>query len=133
MNKIIMIGNVATDPQSHTTQAGVSLVRFRIAVQRRFKDSSGQRVSDFFDAVAWRNTADYVSRFVQKGDRVGIDGSLQTRQYDTQDGRKATAVEIVVESIDHLTRRNAETQSAGTEGTTDRPGFTEVQDDELPF
>lgn len=77
MNKIILIGNLTRDPESSTTQGGVNFTRFTIAVNRTFTNSAGERVADYFDVICWRQLAERCARFLFKGSKVGICGSVQ--------------------------------------------------------
>ena len=126
-----MIGNISTAPKAHTTQGGISRSTFDIAVQRKYKNSEGRYDADFFTVVAWRETADFCNRYLDKGRRVAVEGSLQVRSYTAQDGSRRWTTEIVAEHI--------ETQDKPKDSQQDRPqqtaqdGFTEVEDDELPF
>ena len=86
MNKVILIGNLANDPEPFTTQSGVSRSTFRIAVQRRFANAQGVREADFLTVVAWRQTADFCNRYLTKGRKVAVEGSIQVRSYDAQEG-----------------------------------------------
>ena len=103
MNKVILIGHLAADPESRTTQSGVAQCTLRLAVQRRFTDKqSGKRESDFFNVVCWRQTAEFVNKYALKGRKVAIEGSLQTRSYDAQDGSKRYVTEIVADRVELL-------------------------------
>ena len=108
MNKVILIGNLANDPEARTTQSGISQSTFRIAVQRRFANQQGVREADFLTVVAWRQTADFCNRYLSKGRRVAVEGSIQTRSYDAQDGSKRYVTEIIAESVEALDSRNNE-------------------------
>ena len=144
MNKVILIGNLANDPEARTTQSGVSQSTFRIAVQRRFANQQGVREADFFTVIAWRQTADFCNRYLAKGRRVAVEGSIQNRSYDAQDGSKRYVTEIIADSIEAVGGRE---EAAGgprprDNGPTPPPArpaapamndFTEVDDDELPF
>lgn len=126
MNKVIMIGNLAADPEARTTQSGISQSTFRIAVQRRFANAQGVREADFFTVVAWRQTADFCNSYLTKGRKVAVEGSIQTRQYDAQDGSKRWVTEIIADSVEALSAaQEARQKPADT--------FTEVDDDDLPF
>ena len=144
MNKVILIGNLANDPEARTTQSGVSQSTFRIAVQRRFANAQGVREADFLTVVAWRQNADFCNRYLTKGRRVAVEGSIQNRSYDAQDGSKRYVTEIIADSIEAVGGR--EEASGGPRprdnGPTPPPArpaapamndFTEVDDDELPF
>ena len=142
MNKAILIGNLANDPESRTTQSGIAQCTFRLAVQRRFANQQGVREADFLTIVCWRQTAELCARYLSKGRKVAVEGSIQTRSYDAQDGTKRYVTEIVAENVEFLSSREE-----GQRGGYDAPaapaprqqapmangGFTEVDDDELPF
>lgn len=132
MNKVILIGRMTADPEVKTTNGGVSVCTFRIAVDRKFKNKDGVREADFISCVAWRNTAEFIGKYVTKGRKVSVEGSLQTRSYDAQDGSKRHVTEVAVESIETLDRAQEGAQGASG-GKPSNSGFTEVEDDELPF
>lgn len=100
MNKVIMIGRIASEIEMRNTQSGVVTCSFRLAVNRRFKNAAGERVADFFSVVCWRQTAEFVMRYFNKGDAIAIEGSLQTRSYDAQDGSKRYFTEIVADNVE---------------------------------
>lgn len=136
MNKVILIGNIASDPESRTTQSGVAQCSFRLAVQRRFKGANGERETDFLPVICWRQTAEFAQRYLAKGRKVAVDGSIQTRSYDAQDGSKRYVTEIIADSVEAVGGREDGAQSArGTQKPAQNPqeGFTDVNDDELPF
>lgn len=133
MNKVIMIGNLAADPESRTTQSGIAQCTLRIAVQRRFPNASGQRESDFFNVVCFRQTAEFAARYLAKGRKVAVEGSLQTRSYDAQDGSKRYVTEVIADNVEFCDSRPEGAQT-GTQAPAQPKGqFTEVDDDELPF
>ena len=141
MNKVILIGNLANDPEAFTTQSGISRSPFRLAVQRRFANAQGVREADFLTIVAWRATADFCNRYLAKGRKIAVEGSIQVRSYDAQDGTKRYITEIIAENVEAIGSRNDEhkAQSQGNdapppeEPTGSMNDFTEVDDDELPF
>ena len=142
MNKVILIGNLANDPEPFTTQSGISRSTFRVAVQRRFANAQGVREADFFTVIAWRQTADFCNRYLTKGRKVAVEGSIQTRSYDAQDGTKRYVTEIVADSVEFLGSRDegsrgdyapAAPAPAPRQAAPAAGGFTEVDDDELPF
>ena len=145
MNKVIMIGNLANDPEARTTQSGISQSTFRIAVQRRFANQQGVREADFFTVIAWRQTADFCNRYLSKGRKVAVEGSIQNRSYDAQDGSKRYVTEIIADNIEFVGSRNdneGQQPRPRDNGPTPPPAqpaqpsmndFTEVDDDELPF
>ena len=144
MNKVILIGNLANDPEPFTTQSGISRSTFRLAVNRRFANAQGVRETDFLTIVAWRQSADFCNRYLKKGNKVAVEGSIQTRSYDAQDGSKRYVTEIIADNIEALGSRNEEGGAPRQfdNGPTPPPArpanasandFTEVDDDELPF
>ena len=130
-----------------TTASGVSCATFTVACNRRFVNQQGVREADFINCVAWRSTADFIGRYMTKGTKVAIDGTIQTRSYDAQDGTKRYVTEIVVDSVESVGSRGEASRPrdeaplppvppAGNPGAGSGSapgGFTEVEDDELPF
>ena len=145
MNKIILIGNLTADPELRKTQSDVSVCTFRLAVQRRFTNQQGVREADFINIVTWRQTAELCARYLTKGRKCGVSGMLQTRSYEAQDGTKRHVTEVVADEVEFLGSPQGDRQHAAAEeppalpepppsfsaGTT--TGFTQVEDDELPF
>lgn len=132
MNKVILIGNLAADPESRTTQSGVAQCTLRLAVQRRFANQqTGKREADFFNVVCWRNTAEFAAKYLSKGRKVAVEGSLQTRSYDAQDGSKRYVTEVIADSVEFCDSRPEGGQAATKPAEGDQ--FTPVDDEELPF
>ena len=136
MNKVILIGNLANDPEAFTTQSGISRSTFRLAVQRRYANAQGVREADFLTIVAWRNTADFCNRYLTKGRKIAVEGSIMVRSYDGQDGQRHWVTEIIADSVEALGR--AKNGDPGPEEPAPYPDpdngeFTEVDDDEMPF
>lgn len=99
LNVVAIMGRLVADPELRTTPNGVNVVSFRIACDRNFARAGEQRQADFLDVVAWRQTAEFVSKYFQKGSLIAIDGSLQTRQYQDKNGNNRTVVEIVANNV----------------------------------
>ena len=135
MNKVILIGNLAQDPESRTTQSGVAQCTLRLAVQRRFADKqTGKREADFFPVICFRQTAEFAAKYLSKGRKVAVEGSLQTRSYDAQDGSKRYITEVIADNIEFCDSRSEGAQGgAERNAQPSREDFVEVQDDELPF
>lgn len=130
MNKVILIGNIASDIEHRTTQSGISNAIFRIAVQRRYRNQDGQREADFLPVVCWRQTADFVSKYLSKGSKIAIEGMVQTRSYDAQDGSKRYVTEIIADHVEGVGGREDRQQKAEAPA----PGYVDVTDEsELPF
>lgn len=139
-----MIGNLTKDPEVRSTGSGVTVCSFRIAVTRRFAGQGGERVSDFFDVVAWRSLGELCGKYLAKGRRVAVVGELQTRSYDSKDGTKRYVTEIIADEVEFLSPRGQGGaddgyESGGSEGRNAMPaapladGFADIEDDELPF
>ena len=133
MNRVFLIGNLASDPESRTTQSGIAQCSFRLAVQRRFKGANGERETDFLPVVCWRQTAEFAQRYLAKGRKVAVEGSIQTRSYDAQDGSKRYVTEIIADSVEAVGSREDGAQNAQKHAQNQQTEFTEVDDDELPF
>ena len=99
LNKIVLMGRLARDPELRRTQSGVPVTSFRLACDRDFKSQSGEKETDWIDVVAWRNTAEFVSKYFAKGRMAIVEGRLQTRDWTDKDGNKRTAVEVVADNI----------------------------------
>lgn len=100
LNKVILMGRFAADPELRHTQSGTPVCSFRLAVERDFKDKdTGEKASDFIDIVAWRQTAEFVAHYFTKGRLAVVDGRLQTRSYEDKNGSKRKAVEVVADSV----------------------------------
>ncbi len=143
MNKVILIGNLTRDPELITTNNGISLCRFSLAVQRRFASQDGEREADFINIVVWRAQADNCYKYLKKGSKCGVVGSLQTRSYDATDGTKRYSTEVVAEEVEFLSTKGS---SSGDELAQDEPAgskssgkndvvnkFEPIDDDNLPF
>lgn len=152
MNKVVLIGNLVRDPEVRATQSGISVCNFTVAVNRRFKKENGEQETDFLNVIAWRQLAELCGKYLAKGRKVAVTGSIQTRTYEAKDGSKRTAWDIVADEVEFLAPQNQQssTQSAPgayttaaskDSGTAYAPqphndfggGFTQVDDEELPF
>jgi single-strand DNA-binding protein len=141
-NKVILVGNLVADPELKTTPTGTSVTRFSIAVNRRFTRTGEQPQTDFFNVVAWRQTAEFVSRFFTKGRPILISGQLQNRTWTDANGTKHYATEIIADEVTFVDRKgegpggqSSMPNSVPTYGSTAADsGFEELStDDELPF
>lgn len=148
MNSICLMGRVANDLELKTTQNGISVLSFSVAVDRAYRAKDQERQTDFINCVAWRQTAEFIARFFRKGNRIALQGSLQSRNYTTNDGNKRTVYEVVVDNAFFCESKGS--QSAGTSGydsqipaptepkaafsTANTGDFEEIlTDEELPF
>lgn len=126
-NKVIMIGRLAADPELRTTPNGVSVASVRIAVSRTYD----REKTDFFSVVAWRNNAEFLSRYFSKGGLIGVEGSLQTRDYTDREGNRRTAFEIVAERTFFVGPKERQGPAADPDGQPDTGAYD--GDDDLPF
>lgn len=158
INNAVIMGRLTADPELRTTGNGIGVCGFTVAVDRNYRPEGEERQTDFINVVAWRKTADFVSRYFRKGQMIAVQGSIQTRNYEDRNGNKRTAVEIVADNISFCGSK-AETgaggQNAGAPAPSGNPAppvpayqqcsgvgvsnatpddFSQVEmDDELPF
>ena len=125
MNKVVLIGNLTRDPELSTTPSGVSVCKFSLAVSRRFTDKDGNRDVDFFNIIAWRGLGENAHKWLRKGKKAAVVGSIQTRSYEDKDGNKRTVTEIIADEIEFLSPVEASEQKSVE--------MTPIADDELPF
>ena len=130
LNKAILTGRLTDRVELKTTSNGVSVAQFSLAVQRNFKGSDGNYATDFVNIVAWRNQAEFASKYFDKGSLMTVVGSIQTRKYEDKNGNKRTATEVVAEEI-----LFAESKNTGNAKPSDNQNmqFEEVNDEDLPF
>lgn len=112
LNVVAIMGRLVADPELRTTPAGHSVCSFRIACDRSYVQQGQQRQADFIDIVAWRQQADFVSKYFRKGSVIAVDGSLQTRNYQDKNGNNRTAVEVVANNISFAGAKRQDSQSA---------------------
>lgn len=153
LNCAVIMGRLTADPELRTTGTGISVTSFSVAVDRNYQKAGQERQTDFINVVAWRQTAEFVSRYFRKGQMIAVQGSIQTRNYEDRNGNKRTAVEIVADNVSFCgskaetgaapsgyntvpqaaapAAQEPQAQSFSTAGADD---FTSVEmDDELPF
>lgn len=108
MNKVILIGRLARDPEMRTTTSGTSVTRFTLAVTRPFQDQNGERGADFINCVAWRRQAENIAKYCVKGSQVAVEGRIQTGSYDAQDGTKRYTTDIICDNCTFLGSKNSD-------------------------
>ena len=136
MNKVYLIGNLTRDPEVSETTGGVPYCRFSIAVNRNFTNADGNREADYFNITVWRNLAENCGRFLHKGSKVAVVGSLQNRTYEDKEGVKRTVTDIVASEVEFLTTGNRGDDVGDTVVKPVKPAgpaLTEVDGDDLPF
>ncbi|EKN1188238.1 single-stranded DNA-binding protein [Listeria monocytogenes] len=112
MNRVVLVGRLTKDPELRYTPAGVAVATFTLAVNRTFTNQQGEREADFIQCVVWRKPAENVANFLKKGSLTGVDGRVQTRNYEGNDGKCVYVTEIVAESVQFL-----EPKHNGAEGS----------------
>lgn len=143
-NLVVLTGRLTADPEVKTTQSGVSVVSFCIAVQRQYK-SGEEPITDFINITAWRHTAEFVGKYFKKGNMIGIEGSIQTRKYTDRDGNNRVAFEVLASNVQFVESKRSNTD-VNIAGTAEDPlkavsenlqnaGFEQanMSDDDLPF
>ena len=139
LNRIIVMGRMTRDPELRRTNSGTAVASFTVAVDRDFKSQSGEKETDFIDVVAWRNTAEFASKYFSKGRMAVVEGRLQIRDWTDKDGNKRRSAEIVADSVyfgDSKRDGGDTVQSEPQSEPQNEPqsGFSEVEDDgDLPF
>ena len=127
LNKIFLMGRLTRDPELRRTQSGTPVASFTLAVDRDFKGQNGEKETDFIEIVAWRNTAEFVSKYFTKGRMAVVEGRLQIRDWTDKDGNKRKAAEVIADNV-YFGDSKKETSGGSFDG------FSEIADDgELPF
>ena len=133
MNHFVGIGRLTRDPEVRYTQSGKACAKFTLAIDRR-KSSDGNQQADFISCVAWEKIAEVISQYCTKGKKIAVEGRIQTRSYDAQDGNKRYVTEVVVQSMEFCDSRGSATSSAAPpeqQGMFD--GSRAVSDSDIPF
>lgn len=148
INNVVLMGRLVATPELRNTPTGYAVTSFSVAVERSFARQGEQRQTDFINCVAWRNTAEFITRYFQKGQMIALTGSIQTRNYEDKNGNKRTAVEVLVDQASFC---GSKAESGGNNGynqgysapaqpatpsfsTGDDGDFEEIAgDDDLPF
>lgn len=139
MNRVILVGRITKDPEVKMTQSNIAVASFTLAVNRQFADQSGERQADFIQCVVWRKQAENLARFVKKGALLGIEGRIQTRQYEAENGMRYVT-EVLCDSIQFLESRSesSETPYKEDDSSADNEEFYETSkqlaaEEDLPF
>lgn len=136
MNNICLMGRLTKNPELKTTSTGVEFCVFRIAVDRRYKSDTGEKVTDFIDCKAWRKTAVFVDRFFDKGKMIAVCGEMQVDEYTDKDGNQRKWVYVNVENVDFCGSKSdggAEPAPAPAPSVQNMSELTDDEDGELPF
>ena len=144
MNKIFLIGNLTRDPELRSTQSGIPVCTFTVAVNRRQKGAeAGQQEADFFRVTTWRQMAENCNRFLAKGRKVGVTGTLTLEAYTDKNGLPRNSLEVMADEVEFMTPRSEQGAAPGAYGQTQpayqqaqadqHAGFVQVENDDLPF
>jgi single-strand DNA-binding protein len=147
INNVVLVGRITKDPELRYTPSNVATVSFSIAIDRAYQSQNGERQADFINCVAWRQSAEFLAKYVKKGYMIGVTGSIQTRNYQAQDGTTRYVTEVVCNSVQNLQGRNDAADNSGyqaqpsqrvsapktQEKQPDKFDVSEVAEDDLPF
>ena len=143
INNVVLMGRLVATPELRSTGTGVSVASFTIAVERAYAKAGAQRQADFIDCVAWRQTAEFITRYFQKGSMIAVTGNIQTRNYEDKNGNKRKAVEVVVDNASFCgSKAESGTTGGYTAPAAPAPSFASAsesdfeeitEDDDLPF
>ena len=126
MNKVVLIGRLTRDPELRYTGSNTPVASFTLAVNRNFSNQQGEREADFINVVVWRKQAENLAKYCTKGSQVAVEGRIQTRNYDAQDGTKRYTTDVIVETFEFLGNKNR--------NSNDLPDdITPVDDEDTPF
>ncbi len=142
LNYAIIMGRLVADPELRQTQSGISVTSFTVAVDRSFVKQGEERQADFIDVVAWRQTAEFVTRYFQKGSMIAVHGSIQTGTYEDKNGNKRKRVEIIADNVSFCGSKSESTGNTQRLDNAQAPSFSngnvsdfnvDEESDELPF
>ncbi len=143
INSVVLMGRLTFDPELRTTPSGVSVVQFQVAVDRNFQRQGEERKADFIDVTAWRQTAEFISRYFRKGSMIAVEGSIQTDNFTDNSGNKRKSVRVVANNVSFcgskaesaVNTNPAYSQPAPSYASADNSDFEEIVDDDedLPF
>lgn len=148
INRVVLVGRITKDPELRRTSSGTAVVSFTLAVDNRFAPKDAENKADFISCIAWNNAAEVLEKYVKKGALLGVDGRLQTRNYDDKDGKKVYVTEVVCETLRMLDTKGSrddnfisnieayepasKKSNAGAEPEEETIGF-DISDEDLPF
>ena len=142
LNSVVIMGRLTYDPELKATPSGVSVVRFQIACDRNYSKSGEEKKTDFIDVTAWRQTAEFVSRYFHRGSMIAVEGSIQTDNYTDRDGIKRKSFQVVANNVSFCGSKAESgsanpvySQPAPSYASADNSDFEEIvdDDDDLPF
>lgn len=142
LNSIVLVGRLTKDPELRYTPSNQAVATFNLAVNRRFKNQNGEREADFINCVIWRQQAENLANWGKKGNLIGITGSIQTRNYENQQGQRVYVTEVVADNF-QLLEFNKQNDQSQTQNHDQQPNFgrnepiqsnpMDISDDDFPF
>ncbi|PKK87760.1 MAG: single-stranded DNA-binding protein [Tenericutes bacterium HGW-Tenericutes-8] len=138
LNRVVLVGRITKDPELKRTQNNIAVVSFTIAVNRQFSNEQGESQADFIQCVAWRKQAENMQSYVRKGALLGIDGRIQTRNYETQNGETRYVTEVVCDAVQFLESKKSDSSTPTYEPIEDDDPFVSsnkslASEEDLPF
>lgn len=139
LNRVVLVGRLTRDPELKYTPNGVAVANFNIAVNRPFKNANGENEADFIQGVVWRKPAENLANYMKKGNQIGVDGRIQTRTYEGQDGKTVYVTEVVADSIQFLESKSQDNQQSQKNPPQNNDPFKgqgqpiDIDDGDLPF
>ena len=142
INSVVIMGRLTYEPELRSTLSGISVIRFQVACDRNYQKSGEDKKTDFIDVTAWRQTAEFVSRYFHKGSMIAVEGSIQTDSYTDKDGNKSKSVQVVANNVSFCgskagsgSANTEDSQPAPSYASADNSDFEEIvdDDDDLPF
>lgn len=142
MNRVVLVGRLTKDPELRYTPNGVPTCSFTLAVNRTFTNQRGEREADFINCVVWRKPAENAANYLKKGSMAGVDGRIQTRSYEGQDGKRVYVTEVQAESVQFLDSKKNDQQPNNNQSSNQQnkqqdpfsnSGYPDISDDDLPF
>ncbi len=138
INMVALMGRLTFEPEVRTTPSGVSVMRFQIACDRNYQRSGQDRQADFIDCVAWRQTAEFISRYFHKGSMIAVEGTIQTSNYTDKNGNQRKQVEVLANNVSFCGSKSETGGATGSQAkpsysSADNSDFDEIPDDDFPF
>ena len=133
LNRVVLIGRLTKDPELRYTPNGRAVAGFTLAVDRPFKNQQGEREADFISIVVWGPQAESCANYLSKGKLAAVDGRLQIRTFDGQDGQRRWVTEVVAENVRFLSPKNSGEPGSGFSNTEDMGVSVDFSDDDMPF
>ncbi|WP_213470270.1 single-stranded DNA-binding protein [Staphylococcus caprae] len=144
LNRVVLVGRLTKDPEFRTTQNGVNVATFTLAVNRNFKNKNGEQQADFINVVVFRQQAENVNNYLSKGNLAGVDGRIQSRSYENKEGQRVYVTEVVADSVQFLEPKNSNQQNnqpqqqrgqapAGNNPFSNNNGINDIDNSTLPF